>query len=842
MTRRHLPAFAAALGLLLLVAACAADDPDAEHYEELAREAVQQVDAERAEEARLMADPDDGTAEAQYRLARHYELGRGVPVDLQKAVFFYERAAARDEPNAIVRLALAMSGLEIPELASGLLPVDHRRAAELYRRAEKLGVEACVPDDCAAYVALIDAMRFGWHTEQTVRTMIDTLDESPDGVPLPQDVIVQRLEERVAQGDADAAWRLVAWASDDDARHAALARAEAMGHPFAMLIHAEELQEADDFAQAVKLWLQADARFTEMYGPRSYIWLRSPYGKIMNAAGDRPLPAALFEIARCCAVGDGSFFKDTPEARQLFALALDEGFMPTDADLDALVPEDVLPRSERDDSIDSEDRRLSVLTDYGGRSPAMHRRLADRFLALHARAQTAGWSDDTLERLFQDGHDQLFAAAQLEGWQSLDAYGQRCVADEDWTNAIRAYDAARDMAQDDPEARDAVSALARQAGSCRVRLGASRLPSLYERAQAALDASDFTTAAAAATEIHGILDLSVEVGEPIPDAFHQRLPALLTDLHDGTLAAAPHSLADRFLLGRLRAQGLGCAVDRAAARDDLDAASAEPSAWQDVASVDAAMLMLVEWPAASSDAPVPSGWLLDGPDALADGVTPNAYFVDAALQRAGPPLDLLRSRGTPPELVAPAQDALRADRAAVAHRLDHLRAQQAASTRPVREFIDDSLIPPADSPELLLLAEYEQLQYSLDRAEEDKQSVASQTVYREREVYKYEGIFHDQTVTQGGYVSIWSDEDERLYQARVDGIESRMHEIAPQLPRLIAAREARNRACAEYSAQDVAAFQQFEADTAEWERRATELWYEIESCESLLRQMDAFIP
>ena len=837
LSRRSL-AIALSLGLTWFLASCAVD-PERERYEELARQSVQQLRAEQAEEARLLANPDDGKPAAQYRLARRYELGLDMPVDKAKAVAFYERAAAQKHFDALVRLGLAASGVEVPGLVDDLLPVDHLRAAEYYRRAERLGAETYVPSDTAAYVAVVHGLQEGQHRREDIRAVIDTLEESPDGVDLPAEQILLRLRERVAKGDADAAWRLVVRARKDQWSEA-LAEAVALRHPFALLIAADDLERAGRFGEAVGMRLQADRRFEELYGPRSYPWRRASMYSYLAAAGDRPLPVALAELARCFALADGKFEKDLSKAKSLFAAALAAGFEPTDADLDAMVPLDVLSAAERAaaNTMASERKRLGVLTNFGGRSPAMHRRLADRFLALHAQARSAGTNATELEALLGSAREHRFAAAQLEGWRALDEYGQQCIRDEQFADAIRAYDVAAALAAAAPESADQASALVRQAGFCRVRLGAPKLPELFTRAEAALGRREFAAAAAPASEAHRIIRLSVEVGFPLADPILQRLPALLTAIHDGAKVAAEQSIADRFLLGRLRAEGLGCAVDRAAAIRDFEAVAAVPGPLQEVAVVDAELVMLVEWPAGPADRPLPSGWLLDGPNALADGKSPTTYLLESAIVRAAPVMAVLRAGGASPEVMGMAKEALRQDRAAVARHLDHARAGRAALVAPTAPVASSADVPNAKTPELRAHGEYQWIESLIREAEEQKERKAAQTQYQERVVYRYEGIFRDQTITQGRYVSIWSEEDERLHQAVVGPLYSRLREMGPDLPRLRAAKNAYDRAVQEFGARSSAQWEQYRAAVADHERRSALLQGEADKTYALLQQMD----
>lgn len=840
-SRRRSVAVALLLGLPCFVASCAAD-PERERYEELARQSVQELRNEQAEEARLLVDPDDGNPAAQYRLARRYELGLDMPVDKVKAVAFYERAAAQKHFDALVRLGLATSGLQVPGLVTDLLPVDHLRAAEYYRRAERLGAETYVPSDTAAYVAVVPWLQQGQHRQEDIRAVIDTLEESPDGVVLPAEQITQRLRERVARGDADAAWRSVVLAPKEHWQEA-LAEATALRHPFALLLVADDLEQSGRFGEAVGMRLQADRRFEELYGPRSYPWRRAALHQYLAAAGDRPLPVALAELARCFALADGKFEKDLSKARSLFAAALAAGFEPTDADLDAMVPLDVLSAAERAaaNSVASERKRLGVLTNFGGRSPAMHRRLADRFLALHARAGAGGADATELEPLLRSGREHRFAAAQIEGWRALDEYGQQCIRDEQFAEAIHAYDVAAALAAAAPDSADRASSLVRQAGYCRVRLGALQLPGLLTRAEAALGKGDFAAAAAAASEADRITRLSVEVGFPLADPIHERIPALLAAIHDGVQQAAEQSIADRFLLARLRAEGLGCVADRAAAIHAFETVAAAPGPLQEVAAVDAELVMLVEWPAGPADRPVPSGWLLEGPDALTDGKTPTTYFLESALVRAAPVMGVLRAGGAAPEALRLAKEALRQDRAAVAHQLDHVRARRAALVAPSEPVADQGDVPNGNTPDLRAYNEYLWTGQAIQQAEEDKRRKAAQTQYEERVVYRYEGIFRDQTITQGRYVSIWSEEDERLHQAVVGPLRSRLREMGPDLPRLRAAKNTYDRAVEQCVTRRSAEWERYRAALAAYERRRSLLQGDEDKTYTLLQQLDELL-
>lgn len=835
---RRLSLLAFSLGLPWFLASCAVD-PERARHEELARQSVEQLRKEQAEDARLLANPDDGTAIAQYRVARRYELGLDLPADKAQAVAFYERAAAQKHFDALVRLGLAASGVEVPGLVPDLLPVDHRRAAEYYRQAEKLGAETYVPSDTTAYVAQVRWLQEGQHRKEDIRAVIDALEESPDGVALPAEQVLQRLRERAANGDAEAAWRLVVLAPKEQWSEA-LAKAAELRHPFALLIAANESEQSGRFGEAVSLRVQADRRFVELYGPRAYPWRRAPISKYAAAAGDRPLPAALAELARCHAMADGQFEKDLSKARTLFSAALAEGFEPTDADLDALIPLDVLSAAERSapPTMETERKRLEVLTHYCGRSAALHRRLADRFLALYTKHKDGGTTATVLEPLFASSREHHFAAAQIEGWRALDEYGQQCIREEQFAEAVRAYDVAAAQAAGNPGSADQASALVRQAGYCRVRLGAPQLPRLFARAEESLDRHDFAAAVAAAREAHQIVRLAVEVGFPLADTIHQRIPELLTAIHEGTKQSAEHSLADRFQLALLRAEGLGCAVDRAAALQDFEAVAATSGPLQWVAEVDAGLVALVEWPTVTAERPVPTGWLLEGATALPEGGSPTTYFLESALVRAAPVMGVLRDGRESPETLHTAKDALRRDRAAVARQLDRVQGRRAMLVAPTEPVTDDTELPKRNTPDLEAHDEYAWTLALLEQAEQQKQRKAAQTQYEERVVYRYEGIYRDQTITQGRYVSIWSAEDERLHQAVVGPLRSRLRALEPDLPRLRAAKNEYDRTLEQIAARRSAEWERYRAAVADHERRRSQLQVDADKTIALLQQMD----
>lgn len=119
--------------------------------------------------ALLEKSADAGSPEAQFRLARLYEGGIGVPEDWERAVQLYQAAAAQDFSDAVNEL-----GYFYFNGALGL-PLDQTKALELFRRAADLKqpealfnvagladdglIPGLGPDDAAGY--LYQALRSG---------------------------------------------------------------------------------------------------------------------------------------------------------------------------------------------------------------------------------------------------------------------------------------------------------------------------------------------------------------------------------------------------------------------------------------------------------------------------------------------------------------------------------------------------------------------------------------------------------------------------------------------------------------------------------------------------------
>ena len=77
---------------------------------------------------RFWALAQQGNAFAQFNLAQLYRLGQGIPVDLQRARYWYEEAAARGNGPAQFNLGLMY------EHGDGT-PIDLTEARAWYRRA-----------------------------------------------------------------------------------------------------------------------------------------------------------------------------------------------------------------------------------------------------------------------------------------------------------------------------------------------------------------------------------------------------------------------------------------------------------------------------------------------------------------------------------------------------------------------------------------------------------------------------------------------------------------------------------------------------------------------------------
>jgi len=69
-----------------------------------------------------------GNAEAQYRLGSQYDLGEGLPADLNEALKWYRLSARQNHPKAQTRLG------QLYRLGRGV-PKDVKAAADLFRKA-----------------------------------------------------------------------------------------------------------------------------------------------------------------------------------------------------------------------------------------------------------------------------------------------------------------------------------------------------------------------------------------------------------------------------------------------------------------------------------------------------------------------------------------------------------------------------------------------------------------------------------------------------------------------------------------------------------------------------------
>ena len=75
---------------------------------------------------------DKGYAGGYWYLARAYEAGQCVPKDWKQALFYYEAAAARDEPQSMARLAF------LYRTGENGVPLDLKRSFAIYKRAAEL--------------------------------------------------------------------------------------------------------------------------------------------------------------------------------------------------------------------------------------------------------------------------------------------------------------------------------------------------------------------------------------------------------------------------------------------------------------------------------------------------------------------------------------------------------------------------------------------------------------------------------------------------------------------------------------------------------------------------------
>jgi uncharacterized protein len=152
---------AACVLLLALVAFPAAADFEAG----VAAAAKGDYEAARREWEPLAAS---GHRDAQFNLGLLYENGMGVAADGAKAAYWYEKAAAQNDPVAAAYLAeMHATGLGVPR--------DDPKALEWYRRAAELGHPASqynvglfyafgrgiAPDDVEAYAWMTVAFENG---------------------------------------------------------------------------------------------------------------------------------------------------------------------------------------------------------------------------------------------------------------------------------------------------------------------------------------------------------------------------------------------------------------------------------------------------------------------------------------------------------------------------------------------------------------------------------------------------------------------------------------------------------------------------------------------------------
>jgi uncharacterized caspase-like protein len=95
----------------------------------------------------LILAADEGSAEAQFELAKLYEAGLGVEQDIDRALDLYEASAAADFPDALNDL-----GFLYFQGSVGRIQMDQRKAVEYFKRAADLKQ----PQAMFNYAALID--------------------------------------------------------------------------------------------------------------------------------------------------------------------------------------------------------------------------------------------------------------------------------------------------------------------------------------------------------------------------------------------------------------------------------------------------------------------------------------------------------------------------------------------------------------------------------------------------------------------------------------------------------------------------------------------------------------
>ena len=99
---------------------------------------------ERAEVAEWQEKADTGDADSLFHLGEAYEFGRGdIEVDAEKAAEFYAQAAAKDQPDALFRLAEKELHKEMPS-QSAVLKHLHRAGLAYHAKGDRDGGQKVV--------------------------------------------------------------------------------------------------------------------------------------------------------------------------------------------------------------------------------------------------------------------------------------------------------------------------------------------------------------------------------------------------------------------------------------------------------------------------------------------------------------------------------------------------------------------------------------------------------------------------------------------------------------------------------------------------------------------------
>jgi len=108
----------------------------------------------------LLKLANQGHAPAQFQLGKMYDLGKGVDLDHQKAIEWYEKSADQGYINAQFSLGSSYYlGIGVEQ--------DYRKAVEWYTKAEEQN-DADYSKDGKFYTGVDSIESFNWHKEAAI--------------------------------------------------------------------------------------------------------------------------------------------------------------------------------------------------------------------------------------------------------------------------------------------------------------------------------------------------------------------------------------------------------------------------------------------------------------------------------------------------------------------------------------------------------------------------------------------------------------------------------------------------------------------------------------------------